>query len=118
MGVTLSFFLISIVQRAATVFLMQTEWRKSAYYSNYTQCRMNGAVFHDLCSVSSAAIDVIKVCDEEDIHTLELKTLYHYLTQIGFQHGIKSLRKTLNDTENYAKRIETYITDQEVCNET
>jgi len=78
----------------------------------------NSAVFHDLCSVSSAAIDVIKVCDEEDIHTLELKTLYHYLTQIGFQHGIKSLRKTLNDAENYAKRIETYITDQEVCNET
>ena len=68
--------------------------------------------------LSLAAVQVIKAFDDEGIHELELVRFYHLLAMNDLGGDMKELQKSLDYAENCTKRIETYIANQEVFNET
>lgn len=71
-----------------------------------------------LYDLSLAAVQVIKAFDDEGIHELELVRFYHLLAMNDLGGDMKELQKSLDYAENCTKRIETYIANQEVFNET
>lgn len=71
-----------------------------------------------LYDLSLAAVQVIKAFDDEGIHELELVRFYHLLAMNNLGGDMKELQKSLDYAENCTKRIETYIANQEVFNET
>ena len=70
-----------------------------------------------LYDLSLAAVRVIKAFDDEGIHELELVQFY-LLAMNDNECDMKELQKSLDYAENCTKRIETYIANQEVFNET
>lgn len=71
-----------------------------------------------LYDLSLAAVWVIKAFADEGIHELELVQFYHLLAMNDNECDMKKLQKSLDYAENCTKRIETYIANQEVFNET
>lgn len=76
------------------------------------------SVFQSLYDLSLAAVNVIKAFDDERIHELELDRFYHFLTMNDIEYDAERFQGALDYAENCTRRIETYIVNQEACNET
>lgn len=82
-------------------------------------CECGSAIpIQHLYDLSLAAVQVIKAFDDGGIHELELSWFYHLLAMNDLGGDMKELQKSLDYAENCTKRIETYIANQEVFNET